>query len=337
MPRGWPAKSCARPQNAEAHQILGHAHSDAGQPDDALLAYRTALRLKPTLPDIHNNLGLGLRQTNRLAEAEHELRQAPPEPEALVNLSSVQKERGAFADAEDTLRRAIQRAPENSILQYNWSLLMLLLGRTKEARAGWEHRFRAGAIPARTFPQPQWLGEPLATRTLLVHAEQGLGDVIQFVRYLPAIQGKVIFEAPPRLIRLLSSNKALPPMIPSGATPPPFDAVIPLMSLPARTNVPPVEPPYLFADPDRVTAWKDRIGSDGFRIGINWQGFPRRFEYKGRSLPLSAFAPLASVPGVRLISLQKGDGEDQLAAAGFNVATLDGLDAGRTLFSTRRP
>ena len=73
----------ARPQNAEAHQVLGHALSDAGQPEQALEAYRTALRLKPTLPDIHNNLGLVLRQTNRLAEAEHELRQAPPEPEAL--------------------------------------------------------------------------------------------------------------------------------------------------------------------------------------------------------------------------------------------------------------
>ena len=321
-----------RPQNAEAHQVLGHALSDAGQPEQALEAYSTALRLKPNLSDIHNNLGLALRQANRLAEAEHEFRQAPAEPESLVNLSSVQKERGAFADAEDTLRLAIQRAPENSILQYNWSLLMLLLGRTKEARAGWEHRFHAGAIPARTFSQPQWLGEPLAARTLLVHTEQGLGDVIQFVRYLPAIQGKVIFDAPLHLIRMLSSNNALPPMIATGAPSPPFDAVIPLMSLPARTNVLPDEPPYLFAEPDRATAWKDRIGSHGFRIGINWQGFPGRFEDKGRSLPLSAFAPLASVPGVRLISLQKGGGQDQLAAVSFNVETLDGLDAGPDAF-----
>ena len=318
----------ARPNSPEANQVLGHACCDAGQPDQAIEAYRTALRLSPNLPDIRNNLGMALRLANRLEEAEQELRQAPPEPESLVNLSSVQKERGAFADAEKTLIQALLLAPESAILRYNWSLLMHLLGRVAEARDGWEQRFRSGAIPARAFPQPQWQGDPLNNRTLLVHAEQGFGDVIQFIRFLPAIQGKVIFEAPPRLIRLLSSNTTLPPMIPVGAMPPPVDTVIPLMSLPARTTTPPVPPPYLFAEPERVTAWKARIGPSGFRIGINWQGFPGRFEDKGRSLPLAAFAPLAAVPGVRLISLQKNEGERQIAAAGFAVETLDGLDTG---------
>ena len=180
----------ARPHSAEAHQVLGHALSDGGQPEEALDAYRTALRLKPALPDIRNNLGMALRQAGRLAEAEQELRQAPPEPESLVNLSSVQKERGTFAEAEATLRRALRIAPDSPVLRYNWSLLMLLLGRTSEAWDGWEQRFRAGAIPPRPFSQPQWRGDPLGHRTLLVHTEQGLGDVIQFARYLPAIEGK---------------------------------------------------------------------------------------------------------------------------------------------------
>jgi Tfp pilus assembly protein PilF len=322
----------ARPQSAEAHQVLGHALSDGGEPDAAIDAYRAALRLKPGLPDLRNNIGMALRQANRLAEAEQELRQAPPESEALVNLSSVQKERGAFADSEATLRRALQTDPDNLVLHYNWSLLMLLLGRTEKAWTGWEQRFRVGAIPGRPFPQPQWFGEPLGDRTLLVHAEQGLGDVIQFARYLPSIQGKVIFEAPPRLIRLLSSNKALPDMLPAGATIPPVDTVIPLLSLPARTDTPPVAPPYLFAEPERVVAWRHRIGTAGFRIGINWQGFPGRFEDKGRSFPLAAFRPLADVTTVRLISLQKADGEDQIATAGFPVETLEGLDAGPDAF-----
>jgi Flp pilus assembly protein TadD len=322
----------ARPQNAEAHQVLGHALSDSGQPEQAIEAYRTALRLKPGLPDIRNNLGMVLRQANRLEEAEQELRQALPEPEALANLSSVQKERGAFTDAEATLRQALRLAPGLPVLRYNWSLLMLLLGRTAEARDGWEQRFRAGAIPPRTFTQPQWQGEPLGTRTLLVHAEQGLGDVIQFARYLPALKGNIVFEAPPRLIRLLSSNKVLPPMIPAGAIPPHADTVIPLLSLHARTSIQPMQPPYLFAEADRIAAWKDRIGPSGLRIGINWQGFPGRFEDKGRSLPLAAFAPLAGVQGVRLISLQKGEGEDQITAAGFTVETLEGLDDGPDAF-----
>jgi Flp pilus assembly protein TadD len=322
----------AHPDNAAAHQLLGHALADGGQPEEAIAAYQRALRLQPELPDIRNNLGMALRQANRLAEAEQELRQAPPQPEALLNLSSVQKERGNFADAEATLRRAQRIVPNSPVLAYNWSLLMLLLGRPAEAWSGWEQRFQAGAVAPRAFSQPQWQGEPLGSRTLLVHAEQGLGDVIQFVRYLPGIDGIVIFEAPPRLIRLLSGNKALPPMLPAGSPLPSTDLVVPLLSLPARTTIPPVQPPYLFAEPERVAAWRNRIGLTGFRIGINWQGYSGRFEDRGRSVPLAMFRPLAEAPGVRLISLQKVEGEDQVPAAGFAVETLDGLDAGPDAF-----
>lgn len=326
-----------RPQNAAAHQVLGHALSDAGQPEAAIDAYRTAYRLNPDLPDIRNNLGMVLRQAGRLSEAEAELRQAPPEPAALVNLSSVQKERGAFADAEATLRQALRIAPNDPALRYNWSLLMLLLGRTAEAWAGWEDRFRAGATPGRPFSQPQWRGEPLGQRSLLIHTEQGLGDVIQFARYLPALRGPgiggdVCFEAPARLIGLLSSNSALPRMVAADATLPQVDSVIPLLSLPARTKLVPVAPPYLFAETARIARWGERIGSGGFRVGINWQGFSGRFEDRGRSIPLAVFRVLAEVPGVRLISLQKGEGEEQSATAGFALETLDGLDAGPDAF-----
>jgi Flp pilus assembly protein TadD len=322
----------SRPHSAEAHQVLGHALSDAGQAEAALDAYRSALRLKPNLPDIRNNLGMALRQANRLEQAEQELRQAPPEPEALVNLSSVQKERGAFADAEATLRQALRVAPDHPALRYNHALLMLLLGRTEAAWAGWEDRFRAGAIPGRSFPQPQWQGEPLGSRTLLVHTEQGLGDVIQFVRYLPAISFSVVFEAPPRLVRLLSGNPAMPRAVASDEKLPHFDTVVPLLSLPGRTRLTPVQPPYLFAEPDRVAAWDLRLGRTGqVRVGINWQGFPGRFEDKGRSFPLALFQALAG-PDVRLISLQKGAGEEQIAGVDFPVETLAGLDDGGDAF-----
>ncbi|MFL5257714.1 MAG: tetratricopeptide repeat protein [Rhodopila sp.] len=318
--------------SAEAFQVLGHALSDSGQPEAAIDAYRSALALNPLLPDIRNNLGTALRQANRLAEAEQELRQAPPDPGALVNLSSVQKERGAFTEAEATLRRALAMAPGNPVLLHNWSLLMLLLGRPDEAWKGWEQRFRAGAVPPRPFTQPQWQGDALGNRTLLVHAEQGLGDVIQFSRYLPAIGGDVVFEAPPRLVRLLSGNPAMPRMIPAGDPLPRFDVVAPLLSLPARAPIPPVSPPYLFAEPGRIAAWKGRVGDRGFRIGIAWQGFSGRHEDKGRSFPVALYRALAEVPGVRLISLQKGEGEEQLAAAGFAIETLDGLDDGPDAF-----
>jgi Flp pilus assembly protein TadD len=320
----------AQRNHPEALQVLGHALCDSGQPEAAIDAYREAMRSKPALPDIHNDLGTALHHAGRLAEAEAELRRSPPNPVALVNLSSVQKERGAFAEAEATLRQALAKAPDDPVLLYNWSLLMLLLGRTEEAREGWENRFRAGAVPPRAFAQPQWQGEPLGGRTLLVHAEQGLGDVIQFSRYLPGIAGTVVFEAPPRLMRLLSGNPAMPPMIPAGGPLPGFDVVAPLLSLFARIEIPPLARPYLFADPARVAQWK--IGGSGFRIGIAWQGFPGRREDKGRSAPLAAYRVLAEIPGVRLISLQKHQGEEQIPDAGFPIETLDGLDDGPDAF-----
>ena len=321
-----------RPRSAETFQVLGHALSDSRQPEAAVTAYRDALRLDPTLADIRNNLGSALRQAGRLEEAEQELRLAPPEAASLVNLSSVQKERGAFADAEATLRQALGLAPNNPVLHYNWSLLMHLLGRPAEAWDGWEQRFRAGAVLPRPFVQPQWRGDPLGERTLLVHAEQGLGDVIQFSRYLPYIEGKVVFEVPPRLMRLLSGNPALPPMVPAGSALPSFDVAMPLLSVAARTNIIPDALPYIFAEPARMAHWRARIGDAGFRIGIAWQGFSGRHEDKGRSFPLSCFAPLTKVPGIRLISLQKGDGEEQLASSALPVETLDGLDRGPHAF-----
>jgi tetratricopeptide (TPR) repeat protein len=322
----------ARPADAAAHQVLGHALADSLDAQGAIDAYRQALRLNPSLPDLRNNLGTALRLAGQMEEAERELRLAPPDPGSLVNLSSVQKERGKFVDAEATLRRALAMAPQDPVLLYNWSLLMNLLGRPNEAWAGWEQRFRAGAVPMRSFSQPEWRGEPLEGRTLLVHSEQGMGDVIQFARYVPALEGSVVFEAPKRLVRLLSSNQEMPPLAPDDRPLPRFDTVVPLLSLPVRTRVQPRTPPYLFAEAERAALWRDRIGIGGVRIGIAWQGFSGRHEDKGRSLPLACFAPLADVPGVRLISLQKGEGEDQIAAAPFALATLPDLDAGPDAF-----
>lgn len=322
----------ARATSAAAFQVLGHALTDSFDAEAAIEAYRAALRLDSALPDLRNNLGTALRLAGRLEEAERELRLAPPDPGSLVNLSSVQKERAAFPDAEATLRRALAMAPQDPVLLYNWSLLMHLLGRPDEARIGWEQRFRAGAVPMRAFSQPQWTGDALGSRTLLVHGEQGLGDIIQFARYLPALTGKVMFEAPPRLIRLLSTIPGIPPLVSADSPLPRFDVVVPLLSLPVRTHVEPVPAPYLSAEPERTALWHGRIGRGGVRIGIAWQGFSGRHEDKGRSLPLVSFAPLASIPGVRLISLQKGEGEDQIGTVPFAVETLPGLDDGPDAF-----
>jgi len=332
------AETCARavlksrPRSAAAYQVLGHALTDAGRSEAAVRAYREALRLSPDLPDLRNNLGTALRQTGRLEEAERMLRQAPADSVTLVNLSSVQKELGQIAAAEATLRRALAMAPNNPIVLYNWSLLLLLTGREQEAWPAWEARFAAGAIPGRRFVQPQWSGDALAGRRLLVHSEQGLGDIIQFARYLPSIAGDVIFEIPPRLQRLLRSCPCMKPTSPMGGDPGSFDIVVPLMSLPGRMHIARPAPPYLFAEPDRIAAWRAQLPADGLRIAIAWQGNAARHEDKGRSINLAHFAPLAALPGVHLISLQVGDGAEQVGQVPFPVATLAGLDDGPDAF-----
>jgi len=302
--------------NAEAYQVLGHAHTDALQPGEALRAYREAARLKPNLPDLFNNLGTALRNIGALEEAEDRLREAlrraPGDLGVQLNLSSVLKELGKVADAESLLRDALRQRPDDPVLLYNMALLLLLTGRDSEAWPGWEQRFAARATPDRGLPQPQWAGDALNGRRLLVYAEQGLGDTIQFCRFLPGLEAAVTFEAPPRLQRLLGSVPGMPPMVAPGAAAA-ADVVCPLMSLPARIGAAiPGPVPYLFAEAERIARWGARIGTDGFKIGIAWQGNPARTEDRGRSIPLHAFGPLAAVPGVRLISLQKNDGTEQI-------------------------
>jgi Flp pilus assembly protein TadD len=317
--------------NAEAHQALGHALIDSGDHAGGLKAYHDAARLKPDLPDLLNNLGVALHHANRLEEAARTLTRAhgrePRDPAILINLSSVLRDLGLFDQAEARLDAAARLAPEDPRVRYNQALLMLLLGRFEAAWPGWEERFRAGAVRDRGLPGTRWRGEKLSGRTLLVHAEQGLGDSIQFCRYPFPTDGKVVFEVQPRIARLLASRKAGDDalIVRAGEPLPPFDLTCPLMSLPAiRATTEatiPSDVPYLAAEAEAVARWRTRLGAHGFRVGIAWQGNKARREDTGRSIGLEQFLPLAAVPGVRLISLQKDVGVEQLAP-GMTVETL---------------
>lgn len=306
--------------NAEAHQVLGHALTDTGDYAGALKAYQDAARLQPDLPDLLNNLGTALHHANRLEEAARTLTRAhgrePRDPGILVNLSSAQRDLGLFEQAEARLAAASRIAPDDPRIRYNQALLLLLLGRFEQAWPGWEERFRAGAVPARNLGKPRWHGEALAGRTLLIHAEQGLGDTIQFCRFPFPADGTVIFEVQPRIARLLGSLKDAPRIVRGGEVLPSFDLECPLMSLPAVRGTTeatiPATVPYLFAEPEAVTRWRARLGENGFQVGVAWQGNVARREDGGRSIRLEHYLPLASVPGVRLISLQKDVGAEQL-------------------------
>ncbi len=305
---------------AEAHQALGHALTDLGEYESAIKAYQDAVRLKPNLPDVLNNLGTALHHANRLEEAARTLARAvahdPRDVGPLVNLSTVLRDLGRFDDSAARLATAARLAPADPRIHYNNAWLDLLSGRFETAWDGWEHRFAAGAVPDRTTGRPRWHGEPLNGRTLLIQAEQGFGDTIQFLRFIQPLDGPVVFEAQPRLAHLLGFNPPPAQIMRAGDPLPPHDLVCPLMSLPAIARITeatiPVPIPYVSASPEAIARWAERIGPAGFRIGIAWQGNAARREDIGRSPRLDHFLPLATVPNTRLISLQKDSGFEQL-------------------------
>ena len=178
-----------KPNLAEAHQMMGHVLSDLGRPEEAIASYRQALRLKPDLRDGHNDLALALREANHLDEAATALsvavRQAPNDPQLIGNLAGILKDLGRLDEAEAMYRDILRRHPDDAAAHVNLGLSLLTAGRFAEGWREWEWRFQAEPATQRQFAKPRWQGEPLDGRTLLVHAEQGIGDMLQFSRFLP--------------------------------------------------------------------------------------------------------------------------------------------------------
>jgi ADP-heptose:LPS heptosyltransferase len=201
---------------------------------------------------------------------------------------------------------------------------------------GWpeyEWRWRRPKSPPRRLPQPRWDGAPLAGKTLLVYMEQGLGDMLQFIRYAPLLKAQganVLVECPAFLHPLLSRCPGIDRLLAEGSPLPEFDVHVPLLSLPHLLGTTlatiPAQVPYLYAGEERVQRWAEELRPlEGFKVGICWQGNRHHQWDHFRSFPVEHFAALAAVPGVRLVSLQKGPGAEQLRKLGgsFPVVELD--------------
>ncbi|HEX3666493.1 MAG TPA: tetratricopeptide repeat protein [Rhizomicrobium sp.] len=303
-----------RPDFVDAYSNRGNALRALGRPDESLQSCEMALALDSRLPEAHNNKGYALHQLKRTAEA-------------LRSYDEALALRSGYADA-----------------LWNKSVCLLLAGRFGEGWPLYEWRKKStGPVGIRSFPQPEWLGrEPLAGKTLLVHAEQGLGDTIQFCRCvtLARAQGaKVIFAVQPVLTRLLRDFEPGVEIVRLDSDFPSFDYHAPLLSLPLafrtdETNIP-CRVPYLRAEADRIRAWGERLGKSGFKIGICGQGSGRADVDLGRSFPLRCFEGLAQVPDVRLIRLQKHNGGKQLSDSPAAMKVEDpgpGFDAGPDAF-----
>jgi hypothetical protein len=185
----------------------------------------------------------------------------------------------------------------------------------------WRWKKKPLATALRTFRQPAWDGSVQLDRTILLYAEQGLGDTLQFIRYAPLVKqrcAKVVVECPKALLPLLGGCRGIDQILPTGNPLPEFDAQVPLLSLPrifdTRLETIPADIPYLFADPRLIGQWRERLReAAGLKVGINWRSRPG-YPWRVRNIPLPLFASLAEIPGVRLVSLQKAEGRVELAA-----------------------
>lgn len=308
----------------------GNVLRAAGRTDEAIDYYRRAIAANPKNPNPHSNMGnaysdLGdLRQA--LAHYEKSLLLKPDFYESLFNMALTLRALCRFDEAIACLKKAIGYYPNNPEAHYTLAQLLLLHGDLAE---GWqEYDWRWVLDEYRwlkdihgEFHQPRWQGESLLGKTLLVYAEQGMGDALQFCRYLPRIvaQGaQVVFAVHPRLMRVIGPMAGVRLVPLDGVPLPPFDFHSPLLSLPRvmgtlRVEDIPGDTPYLKTEPERVARWRAKLAAiPGFKIGIAWQGNPNAKIDKGRSPPLAAFAALATIPGVTLVSLQQRDGLDQL-------------------------
>jgi Tfp pilus assembly protein PilF len=328
-----------KPSDPEVHNNLGIALAKQDQLDEAAACFRQAAVLKPGYPDAHNNLGSILDKQDKFDEAEVSYRQAlglkPDYPEAHNNLGLVLWKQGKFDEAMASYEQALHHQPDCPEAHWNRALVWLTRGHLEQGWPGYQWRWKIkdfGPLPP--FQAPLWDGSPLDGRTILVHAEQGLGDTLQFLRYLPLVHqrgGRVIFLCQPPLTRLLRRTPGIERLLAHGDPVPAFDVHVPLLSLPGLFGTTlesvPADVPYLEAEPQLVEAWRHRLGSyPGFKVGIAWQGNPKFRLDRFRSIPLAQFAPLADVPGVHLLSLQKGIGREQLAAPErhFPVTDLGG-------------
>jgi hypothetical protein len=311
---------------------LGLCHQKLDQHARALKYLKIALDLSPQNSDLYFDIGnvfLDLGDTESVIEWYRTgVTHCPENSDRLENVARLLQEHGHFKEAINYFRQVIHLAPDNVSAHFNLSLLLLRLGQYEEGWREYEWRFhkpdwRKG-YPWK-YRKPRWKGENFNGKTLLVHCEQGYGDSIQFVRYLPLVKsrgGQVTFEVPGPLMGIFQSIPGVDRIMHLSTDSPPgenFDLYAPLMSLPGifRT-VPesiPNDVPYLHADTGRASLWTNHATTENGRIGIVWAGSKVHVNDKRRSCSPDHFEPLTRIPGLQFYSLQTEVSADQIQSS----------------------
>lgn len=313
----------SHPALGEVRRMIG---DDAFRHRDfpsAAAVFALAVAADPGDASAHNSLGHALRMLNRPLDAEVRFRRAleitPGNAGAYNDLALALKEQGRVDEAVSACRQAVALDPDYVKGHIHLAECLLLNGELKEGFAEYEWRTRLPEItmPGNRLEQPRWDGGPIAGKTLLVIGEQGFGDTIQFCRYASLLRpsgARIILAVQETLKDLCRSLEGVDHVAAGGETLPPFDLHVPLLSLPhmLATTLETIPAPgrYLKARRDKIDYWRRELADKpGLRVGIAWQGTSTGAADRGRSIPLAHFQTL---PGVRLLSLQKGCGSEQL-------------------------
>ncbi|MGF1626112.1 MAG: tetratricopeptide repeat protein [Alphaproteobacteria bacterium] len=324
-----------RPQDSGIWCNLGVALRERKAFAAAEICYRRALELAPDDVAAMGNLGNVLKDMDRLDEA-LALQQAvvardPDDDRGRHNYAVALREATRFEEALTQLDTLVARKPDNPTYRWDRSLILLHLGRSRDGWRDYEARRQTGEVKPRSYPQPEWNGEPLAGKTIYLHPEQGYGDTLMALRFLPQLveqEAVVVLECKPPLRRLLQGCPGVSRLVASEERFEAFDTHCSLMTLPRILGADVMAPgaPVALTVPEAARARVAPLiapGGDRFKVGIVWSG---SVTFKGnakRAVSLEQFLPLGTVPGVQLYSLQKGPREGDLVASGADAVILD--------------
>ncbi len=316
-----------QPDHVEALSLLGNLLQLSKRLPEAETFYRSALKQEPGLVKAYNNLALLLVATKRLSEAETFYRRAlelkPDYADAHCNLGALLVVTAQLSEAEICYRHAIELQRDYPEANFNLGILLLSLGRYTEAWPYYEYRYnpnlKDSAIKIPELTYPQWQGESLVGKSLLIWHEQGFGDCIQFVRYAPLLKERGVscltLACIQPLKTLLETVAGVDAVIADVEAIAPHDYWVFTLSLPLHFGTGLDTIPgtcYLHALPAREELWRERLQKENFKVGLAWKGNADNKNDANRSLPgLTTLAPLWFIPEVSFISLQKGQGEDE--------------------------
>ena len=327
----------ANPGGAAHWNDLGNVYCAMSSIKEAEHAYQSALVCDPGCAEAFNNLGVMAADCEHFEEArayyERALVLRPTYADALYNLGIALTALGKYQKALRRYEQAMAVRPEHQSTRFNIAITRLLLGDMAGGWKEWEARWHSPQLASsvRNFAQPQWEGEPLAGRRILLYAEQGMGDTLQFLRYLPMVTARgaaIILEVQQPLVRLLArqcdSISGSSEVLARGDNLPAFDLHCPLLSLPAvfRTTLATIPHPggYLSAPVgDHLQDESHRF----LKVGLVWAGNPTHKKDRERSMPLASLLPLFDTPRVQWFSLQKGLAAGQMASLAVDAQIVD--------------